>query len=181
MDDTPLIFTSDDGDNLGSHHLWNKGHIFDESICIPLVVHAPGRIPARRIDDRVASLIDVMPTVLGQVGVPIPSPVQGTDLSALLSGKAQGRVGSRAFIEGKFPQIGVLTPTHLFGTEMLGDEEASREPAESAKHHYFFDILTDPFQMNNLATREGHGALRSHLHGLLWDWHRTTPRRSLTH
>lgn len=105
------------------------------------------------------------------------SGLQGTDLSALLSGKAQGRVGSRAFIEGKFPQIGVRTPTHLFGTEMLGDEEASREPAESAEHHYFFDLRTDPFQMNNLAAGRGDAALQARLHELLREWHRTTPRR----
>jgi arylsulfatase A-like enzyme len=179
-DDTLLIFTSDHGDNLGSHHLWNKGHIFDESIRIPLVMHAPDRIPAGRIDDRVASLIDVMPTVLGHIGVPVPTSVQGTDLSALLSGHAEDSAGSLAFIEGKFPQIGVRTATHLFGTEMLGDDEASREPAESSDGHYFFDLGTDPFQMSNLATGGGDATLQAHLRDLLWDWHRTTPRRPST-
>lgn len=140
-------------------------------------MHGPGRIPAGRIVDRVASLIDVMPTILGHLGVPVPESVQGTDLSALLSGDATGRAGDMAFIEGKFPQIGVRTPTHLFGTEMLGDQEASREPAESSDDHYFFDLRTDPFQMNNLAAGGGDAALLARLHDLLWQWHQTTPRR----
>ncbi len=86
-----------------------------------------------------------------------------------------------AFIEGKFPQIGVRTPTHLFGAEMRGDREASRDPAESSQDHYFFDLRTDPFQMNNLAAGGGDAALRARLRDLLWEWHRTTPRRSVIH
>ena len=42
-DDTIVIFTSDHGDNLGSHHRWNKSMLLEESIRIPMLYHFPGR------------------------------------------------------------------------------------------------------------------------------------------
>ena len=38
-ENTIVIFTSDHGDMLGSHHRWNKGVLFQESIRIPMIFH----------------------------------------------------------------------------------------------------------------------------------------------
>lgn len=39
---TIVVFTADHGDNLGSHHLFNKGRLYEESIRIPMIYRWPG-------------------------------------------------------------------------------------------------------------------------------------------
>lgn len=41
LENTIVIFTSDHGDNLGSHHLFNKNVLFEESIRIPMIYYYP--------------------------------------------------------------------------------------------------------------------------------------------
>jgi tetratricopeptide (TPR) repeat protein len=59
--------------------------VHDSTLRVPLVIRAPGLRREGSIDDPV-SLIDVMPTVLGLFGLPIPDAVQGRDLGPLLRG-----------------------------------------------------------------------------------------------
>ena len=47
LEDTIIIFASDHGDNLGSHQVWNKGRFWEESVRVPLLFHAPGRLAPR--------------------------------------------------------------------------------------------------------------------------------------
>ena len=178
-EDTIVVFTSDHGDNLGSHGLWNKGHIFDESICIPLVVRWPGHVAEQRISRQVGSLIDLMPTLLSLAGVEVPATVQGLDLAAVLTGRQAATEHPHAFIEGLFPQIAVRTPTHTYGMEMEGEPEAERRPAATVDRHYLFDNGADPFQLDNLAPAGGGGPPAGELRRLLADWHRDTPRWDL--
>ena len=53
-----VVFTSDHGDMLGERGLWYKMAPFEPSIRVPLLVHAPARLPARRITQPV-SLLDL--------------------------------------------------------------------------------------------------------------------------
>ena len=71
---TIVLFTSDHGDNLGSHGLVQKGGPNEESIRIPFVVRCPSLIPESTTEtNRVASLVDIAPTLLSLSGIPIPS------------------------------------------------------------------------------------------------------------
>ena len=70
-EDTIVVFTSDHGDNLGSHGLVQKGSPNEESIRIPLLVRWPGRTP-RSEPAQVASLVDLAPTLLSLAGADIP-------------------------------------------------------------------------------------------------------------
>lgn len=69
MKDTIIVFTSDHGENLGSHGLWQKMVPFDESIRVPLVMSIPAKIgPNRPVTP--ASLIDVAPTLAALCDLP---------------------------------------------------------------------------------------------------------------
>jgi choline-sulfatase len=56
--DTIVVFTSDHGDLLGERGLWYKMAPFEPSIRVPLIVHAPQRLRARRVGHPV-SLLDL--------------------------------------------------------------------------------------------------------------------------
>jgi len=83
LDNTILMFISDHGDMLGNHGLWGKPPMFEWSAKIPMIlVPTAGyeRAGHHRVDDRLASLRDVMPTLLDQCDIPIPDTVEGHSL-----------------------------------------------------------------------------------------------------
>ena len=115
-DNTIIVFTSDHGDNLGSHHTFNKDTLMEESIRIPLIVHAPRQWQPRVAQNHVAQLIDVMPTLLGCCGADIPASAQGCDLTPVLTGESDALGGGAAFIETSSGQVGIRTPTQRGAT-----------------------------------------------------------------
>jgi choline-sulfatase len=84
-DETVVLVTSDHGDMLGERGLWYKMAPFEDSIRVPLVVHAPSRFAPRRIDDPV-SLLDIMPALVEVGGGIAPSGLDGSSLAPALSG-----------------------------------------------------------------------------------------------
>ncbi len=76
-----VVLTSDHGEEFLEHGgLLHGGTLFEESLHVPLIVVGPG-IPARRVKNS-ASLLDVVPTILGIAGVSAPGGVEGRDLLA---------------------------------------------------------------------------------------------------
>ena len=55
-EDTIILLTSDHGDLLGTHGLFNKGNHYDEAIRIPLIVRYPRELKSRVIDSQIVSL-----------------------------------------------------------------------------------------------------------------------------
>jgi arylsulfatase A-like enzyme len=86
-DDTILVFTSDHGDMHGSHGVYKKQWPWDESIKVPFVLRYPRRVKAGSVFDFPVSAIDVMPTLLGLAGLPVPGSCEGVDLSPFVTGK----------------------------------------------------------------------------------------------
>ena len=87
-DETIVIVTSDHGDMLGERGLWYKMAPFEDSIRVPLLVHAPWKLAPRRVDDPVSHL-DLLPTLVGLAGGPdedAPTGLDGIDLTAALEG-----------------------------------------------------------------------------------------------
>ena len=88
-DNTIVIFTSDHSSLRGTHGLFGKWIMYEESIRAPLIVRDP-RLPAElrgtRRDQMVLN-IDFAPTMLAMGGVPAPPQMQGRDFGPLLRGE----------------------------------------------------------------------------------------------
>jgi arylsulfatase A-like enzyme len=80
-----IVVTADHGEFLGEHG--QMGHIgqmlYEPVLHVPLVVKFPGAERPRGRNDRPVQLVDVLPTVLGTVGAPVPDAVQGQSLLAV--------------------------------------------------------------------------------------------------
>jgi choline-sulfatase len=81
-DDTIVVVSSDHGDMLGERGLWYKMAPFEDSIRVPLIVHAPRRFDARRVREPV-SLLDLAPTLAELGGGELPG--DGVSLAAALT------------------------------------------------------------------------------------------------
>ncbi len=75
-ENTIIVFASDHGDYLGDYGLFGKGLHYDCVIRTPLLMSGPC-IPVDRQVDRMASLVDVVPTLLECAGVAEPEGIQG--------------------------------------------------------------------------------------------------------
>lgn len=168
-DNTIVVFLSDHGDNLGSHHLFNKGRLIEESIRIPLIFHDPHRLVPRVVTDYTAQIIDVMPTLLSLCGGSVPAHVQGRDLAGTMTaGETPGEDG--VFIETGRGEIGLRTATHTYGIRI--------DPATGGvldDRGCFYDLRTDPFQMRSATDTSLDGEPAAGLRDRLLAWHHQTP------
>ncbi len=98
-DNTIVCYTSDHGDHLSSHGYgkpssrWldesmraSKATPYEESCHVPFVVHWPDAIEAGTRTDAFFGAIDIVPTLLGACGVPLPEGLQGRDISSVWHG-----------------------------------------------------------------------------------------------
>jgi len=84
-----VIFMSDHGELLGDHGMYLKGpHMYDCSIRVPLIISWPGRFKAGLRSDALVELVDIVPTLLGALGMEVPVRVQGKTLLDICTGKA---------------------------------------------------------------------------------------------
>ena len=141
-DDTLVVFASDHGENLGSHGLVQKGSENDESIRIPLIMAGPGVCDGARVEGSVASLVDLMPTLLEAADVPVPPHCHGSSLLGMAGGAPPD--GRAAFFE-------TVRGTGLRSVDttwVLPRDERGQLGAEPFVVH---DNRTDPYQYENLA------------------------------
>jgi arylsulfatase len=87
---TLVLFSSDNGPwYLGSpgRLRGRKGTTYEGGQRVPFLARLPGRIPKGKVCDGVASVLDVLPTVAGLCGAPLPAnPLDGMDILPLLTG-----------------------------------------------------------------------------------------------
>jgi len=87
LDNTVIIYTSDNGRFQGSHGLFDKCLLYDESVKEPLIVY-DGRVPASergRREDALISSVDMAPTIVSLAGLKAPKSMQGMDFSGVLN------------------------------------------------------------------------------------------------
>ncbi len=85
LDNTLIMFASDNGIAFGEHRWTYKLVPYEESIRIPLVIRWDGVVPPGSIDRHLVANIDVAPTFAEAAGV-VPPPVEGRSLVPLLRG-----------------------------------------------------------------------------------------------
>lgn len=100
LDNTYIVFTSDNGFHLGEHRLpFGKQTPYETDIHVPLVVRGPG-VPANRTVKGFAREIDLAPTFAAWGHATAPAFVDGVSLASQLgSGKQVGTVPQDVLIE----------------------------------------------------------------------------------
>ena len=145
-DNTIVVFTSDHGEMFGAHGRVFKLTFYEEAARIPCLIRWPGKIPAGRVSDACVNTPDMMPTLLGLMGLPIPGDVEGMDLSLI----AQGRPGPEpeaAYLQG-------LGHTYLwqdsFEWRALRDKQFTFAMYRRDGRELLFDNANDPHQLRNV-------------------------------
>lgn len=88
LDDTVVIVTADHGESLGEHGEPTHGiFIYDATVRVPLIWRFPRALPAGATYQAPVRHIDIVPTVLGLLGLPGGETTQGVDLVAAFQGQ----------------------------------------------------------------------------------------------
>lgn len=86
LDNAIVVFTSDHGDALGDYGHSQKWTMYDCVEKVPLLIWAPGRVPAGGRSDALVQLMDVAPMLLEAASVPVPGNFEARSLWPVLDG-----------------------------------------------------------------------------------------------
>jgi hypothetical protein len=149
-----VIVTADHGEEFGDHGgRYHGTTAYEEQVRVPLVFSAPGSAKPGTVSELVQT-IDILPTLLGALAVPIPPRVRGRDLGGLLAGTtAQGPGLAMAESEEQI---------------MLGQGPHRLICERKLAACRLFDIDKDPGQIQDIAGAESEVArsLRKRMHEL---------------
>ncbi len=161
-DDTALLVTSDHGEGLGDHGETLHGFfVYQSTLHVPFFVRAPGVAPGTRLTNAV-QLVDVFPTSLELLGVPLPgAKLAGRSLAGALRGESAGPQNS-VYAES-------LVPLLHFGWSDLRVMREGRFKYIQAPRPELYDLGTDRGELRNLfATQRSRAeALRAGLGRIL--------------
>jgi arylsulfatase A-like enzyme len=162
-ENTIVVFTSDHGEMMGSHHMITKQKLYDEAAAVPLIVAGPGT--AAQVDQtHLVSGLDILPTLLDYAGIVAPPTLLGKSLRPLV---AQQAVPWRDFV----------------ASETLSAVEARMIRTARYKYILFaqgqnreqlFDLEADPGETRNLAAEPAAKAELERHQALLKEWMQTT-------
>lgn len=193
LDNTLVIFCADHGDFLGDHWLGEKELFFDTVQRVPFIVVDPrSQANATRgtTDDRFVEGVDVVPTVLEALGLPVPAHrIEGRSLLPLLHGHAVGHAvdGTTSWRDFTYSE---LDYSFKRARLLLGrTPQQSRAFSLRTKTHRYvywldlpeqlYDLQADPHEFHDLGRDASTKALRQQLRHKLLDFlarrrHRTT-------
>ena len=166
LDNTLVIYTSDQGYWLGQHNMHDKRLILEESLKMPLIVRYPKEIKAGSVNTRLGMNIDFGPTMLDYAGVAIPSVMQGVSLRHLLQGNTPADWRTSIFYAyyNRSPKHwGIRTDRYKLirfpDTEVVEFYDLQEDPQEmynrGSEPGYRKQIANTQKQLNSLMTEVG--------------------------
>jgi N-acetylglucosamine-6-sulfatase len=154
LDNTLIVFTSDEGYFYGEHGLSVERRLaYEESARIPLLMRWPKRIKAGSEVDEFALSIDLAPTLLEIGGAPAASDMHGQSLAPLLRGETVPWRDSfliEYFSDTVFPRMSKMGYQAVRTEQWKYIHYLDLEGMDE-----LYDLRTDPFEMKNVIGQAG--------------------------
>jgi arylsulfatase A-like enzyme len=161
MENTIIVYTSDQGFYLGEHGWFDKRFVYDESFKTPLLIAWPGKTkPGSRSDELVQNL-DFAQTFLDAAGVKAPSDMQGESLVPLLKGDKK-----------KWTRNGVYYHYYEYPAEHMVNRHYAIVTKDYKLIHYYYvedqweliDRNKDPKELKNVYNDPAYAKIKKKLH-----------------
>jgi len=204
LEETIVVVTSDHGESLGEHGLWEHNHMYQDNLRVPLIVRWPRGLPRGQSIDGIVDSIDLMPTLIDLMGLEalthvseLPGDADREERVHVLDGvsllpRIRGETDSvrrYSFAEnGRYRSIQDERYKLIVRRELLeegaweamltAEPERWNEPAFQRPR--FFDLGADPGEFTNLFTSaydEHAERIRAYFDQLV-SWSETMPVRS---
>ena len=162
LDNTVIVFTSDNGYFHLEHRRWDKRLAYDESIRIPMIIAYPGVVAAGSTIEGLCTNADLAPTLLDLAGLDVPEAMQGDSMAPLFSADTPAW-REHVFYEYWTELVHAIPTMVAVRTEKmkLVHYPTSDDIAE------LYDVSSDPAELTNLIDNPTYAAERSRLEKLL--------------
>jgi arylsulfatase A-like enzyme len=140
LDNTYVVYASDNGYLFHRHRVAEKGAPYEESIGVPFVVRGPG-VPAGAVRTQLVANTDWAPTIAAWARVTPPNFVDGRSFAPLLSQNPPEAWRERLLIE-------FFKDNHAFRGMRTSDGRVYVEYPNSGEKEYY-DLGADPYQLEN--------------------------------
>ena len=138
MPRTIVAVTADHGEAFGEHNSHYHGNnLYEAQVRVPLLISAPG-VKGRRVKGP-AQVIDLAPTILSLLDIPVPASMRGTDLGPWLAGESASTLPP-TFLE-LMQKSAMVQGSHKLICDFGGD------------YCELYDLERDPEEQLNLITR----------------------------
>ncbi|MCC7234456.1 MAG: sulfatase [Bryobacterales bacterium] len=166
LDSTLVIYMGDNGFAFGEHGLIDKRTAYEESMRVPLLARCPELFEGGRTAREVVANIDIMPTVMGAMGLQAPADGDGQNWLPLAAGKPAANWRKELlyeyYWERNFPQ----TPTmHA----LRGDRYKFIRYHGIWDSDELYDLREDPLESHNLIYSEAHQPVIQRMRARLFD------------
>lgn len=187
LENTIVIFTSDNGFSCGHHGIWGKGNataplnFWEPSITVPFIASWPGRILSGVVDKRPASATSILETIADLTGAePLDDPLRagrsvasrllgrGADAPASSSTKLsrEGEEGRSALLRGEEP----IVVHDEYGANRMIRTDRWKFVTRRSGPSELYDLRDDPLEMYNLSDDPAHSARMRVLSKALDEW-----------
>ena len=172
-ENTVVIFTSDHGEALGDHGLFEKGCRFYEGLVrVPLIFVWPKQFRAGLQSHALVELLDMTATIVELAGLDQPEYMQGQSLLPILTGEATPD-DLRDFVRCEY--FDALDPYFTGGSGVFATMYRNRGYKLSVYHGHqlgeLYDLQRDPWEHDNLWDAADYRALRNELIHASFDAH----------
>jgi arylsulfatase A-like enzyme/lipopolysaccharide biosynthesis regulator YciM len=150
-DNSLIIMIGDHGESLGQHGEKTHGfYIYEPAVRVPFIIRAPFRFPVQRVT-ALTETVDVVPTILDALEIPVPAEVQGQSLLKLMRGTESGSRRT-AYTETYYPRF------HFGWSELKALYYDGKWKYIQAPKKELYDIHADKLENNNLALKKSYQA-----------------------
>ena len=166
--DALIIYTSDHGEGLESHCLNSKGpSMYNEIARIPMIFTGKN-LPCGIVDSQPVSHINLVPTILEYMGIPVPKLLEGKSLLPALYDPA---IRINDYVITEFTRYEV-DHDGFGGLQIMRGIFDGRYKLVIHLLDYldeFYDQMTDPYEMNNLIMDSAYDSQKRRLHQAILD------------
>lgn len=161
MDNTLIVYTSDQGFYLGEHGWFDKRFVYDESFKTPLLVAWPGKIAPKSTSTTMVQNLDYAQTFLEAAGIPAPADMQGESLLPLLTGNPEAWTRDAVYYHYyEYPAVHMVKRHYAVVTEQY-----------KLVHYYYdtdewelIDRIKDPQELRNVYDDPTYAPVVAELH-----------------
>ena len=157
-DNTLVVVTSDHGEELGEHDLWEHNFMYQTNLRVPLVMAWPGRLPAGKRVSPLVESVDLVPTLCEVMGLAGPRDresgergrVDGISLLPLVRGEVQAAKIYSFAENGRYVSIQSATRKLIVARPALTEAGWAAALSGASEPPRYFDLARDPAEEHNL-------------------------------